>query len=260
MQNSSDKENLIKNIDYNCDLGQSEDLWENEKILIDYMSSINITCGIHAGNPAVIKKVLDYSRYKNKVIGAHIGFPPGYKFDINNINKEEIEAIVLYQVGAIASFAKSYGLLIEHVRPHGQMYKEAMESSELAIAIAKGISKFSKWLIYYGASCPAIKEAAAVTNINIAQEISLTKNYTEAGIIDLESFDTEDKEKALARLKTLIETSEIDTANDGRTKIEFDTIHFSPNVKDSADLAKEAYTIKVPRPVNYNRAEVSGWI
>lgn len=260
MQNSSENTNLIRNIDYNCDLGQSLDLWEKEKEILEFMSSINIACGVHASNPAIIKNVLDFSRHKNKVIGAHIGFPQNYTFNKENFDKEEIEAIVLYQVGAIASFAKSYGLLIEHVRPHGQMYVEAAQNPELACTISRAISKFSKWLIYYGASGSAIKEAAASTNINIAQEVSLSKSYDEHGLMLCDSEDISDTEKSVERLKKLISTSEIDNNNNGYTKIEFDTVHFSTGLENSANLAKEAFAVLVPRPINYNRVETSGWV
>ncbi len=260
MQNSLDTKKLIENIDYNCNLGHSEEDWEKEKKLIEYVSSINITCGIHTANSMMIKKILDYSRYKNKVIGAQIGFPEGYKFDINNINTDEIEAMVLYQVGALASFAKSYGLLIEHVRPEGEMYTAAAQSIELSIAIAKGITKFSKWLIYYGAASQTIKEVAAQTNINIAQELSLIKRYTEQGIIDVNSNEQNDRQKAINRLNRLIETSEIDNNSGGYTKVEFDTINFSTDTKDFEEIAKEAKSIKIPHPVNYNKTEASGWV
>ena len=121
----------IKNIDFNCDLAQSYGIYKNnnEFKLLDYVSSVNISCGFHAGDPVAIKNALLKAKEKNVVIGAHIGFNDiqGFGYRPVDLKDDEIESIVIYQVGALMSFAKALGVSVEHVRPHGAMYKMAGE-------------------------------------------------------------------------------------------------------------------------------------
>ncbi len=257
--------NIIKrNVDYNCDLAQCFGVYKNDTDLdlLNYVSSVNIACGFHAGDPLTIKKVLECCKHKNKVIGAHIGFPDIQGFGYRNLdmNEEEIEAIVLYQIGALASFAKSFGMEIEHVRPHGAMYKMASENINFSLAIAKAIKKYSNWLVYYGAAGSVIQNVAEHININIAQEVQLDKNYDFAGNIDKSQSDVMNTESSINRLKKLLTDSEIDNTSKGFTKVAFDTIHFNNSAANSLELAQKAYEICVPRPVNYNRVEASGWV
>ena len=251
---------LIKNIDFNCNLAQSGDdsAIEKDMAIIDSMSSLNIACGFHAGDPLTIKKVLEQCKHKNKVIGANIGFPANSgKIDYD---EAEIEAIVLYQIGAIASFAKAYSLEIEHVRPQGEMYRLCTENLDFALSVAKSIQKFSKWLIFYGEAGNVIENVASELDINIAKEIFLNKNYTESGTVDNNLPDIENTEKSIGRLKRLLESSEIDNTAGTLTKLSFDTIHFDNYAQNVQELAKEANAIIIPKPVNYNRVVESGWV
>ena len=143
----------IKNIDFNCDLAQAYGIYKNntELELLDYVSSVNISCGFHAGDPVTIKEALLAAKEKNVVIGAHIGFNDiqGFGYRPVELKEDELEALVVYQIGALMSFAKAYGVTIEHVRPHGAMYKMAEADFTFSCAIAKAIKKCSDWLVYY---------------------------------------------------------------------------------------------------------------
>ena len=116
----------IKNIDFNCDLAQAYGIYKNntEYELLDYVSSVNISCGFHAGEPTTIKEAVLKAKEKNVVIGAHIGFNDiqGFGYRPVELKEDELEALVVYQIGALMSFAKAYGVSVEHVRPHGAMY------------------------------------------------------------------------------------------------------------------------------------------
>ena len=131
----------IKNIDFNCDLGQAYGIYKNnsEFELLDYVSSVNISCGFHAGDPVTIKEALLKAKEKNVAIGAHIGFNDiqGFGYRPVELKEDELEALVVYQIGALMSFAKAYGVSIEHVRPHGAMYKMAGEDFTFSCALAK---------------------------------------------------------------------------------------------------------------------------
>jgi len=181
----------INSIDFNCDLAQSFGVYKNESEfdLLDYVSSVNISTGFHAGDPVAIKEALLRAKGKNLVIGAHIGFNDiqGFGTRTVSLSEEEIEAAVIYQIGALMSFAKAFRLEIEHVRPHGAMYKLASQNFTFSCAIAKAIKKCSPWLTYVGAAGDIILKTGDFVKIPIAQEITLSNIYNIDGKIDYNS-------------------------------------------------------------------------
>ena len=263
MQNTLERK-TIKNIDFNCDLAQSFGIYKNnaEYDLLDYVSSVNISCGFHAGDPLTIKNALLKAKEKNVVIGAHIGFDDiqGFGYREMDLTDEEIEALVIYQVGALMSFAKSYKLEIEHVRPHGAMYKRAGEDFNFACAVAKAIKKCSQWLVYYGAAGDVTAKAAEYINLPVAQEISLNKVYNIDGSVDYSAKDIENVDTSISRLRLLLSNSQVYNNEGGKTIVEADTIHFSSRISNATELVKRAKDIITPLPVNYKNVYESGWV
>ncbi len=263
MQEVSERKS-IKNIDFNCDLAQAYGVYknDNEFELLDYVSSVNISCGFHAGDPVTIKNALLKAKEKNVAIGAHIGFNDiqGFGYKPMELKEDELEAIVVYQIGAIMSFAKAYGLSIEHVRPHGAMYKMASEDFMFSAAIANAIKKCSEWLVYYAPVGDITAKVADYTGITVAQEISLEKTYNPDLTIDYEKEDNTNNYELIKRLQHLLHTSQIRNSLGGMSFAEVDTIHFSNKYKNSAELIKQAYDTIKPSPVNYNNVKISGWV
>lgn len=270
MQEVSDNSNKfsmrvkkVDSIDFNCDLAQSFGVYKNdfEFDLLDYVSSVNISAGFHAGDPMAIKNALLKAKEKNVVIGAHIGFNDiqGFGSRVMNLTEEEVETLVIYQVGALMSFANAYGLEIEQVRPHGAMYKIASENFTFSCAIAKAIKKCSKWLTYIGASGDIISKVGDFVQLPIAKEIKLNKVYNIDGNIDYTGEDVKDPELLTKRLQRYLQYSQIDNNLKGTSFIEANTIHFSSD-KNSLELLKKASSLITPKPVNYSKVESSGWV
>lgn len=253
----------VKNIDFNCDLAQSFGVYKNDKEfeLLDYVSSVNIATGFHAGDPVTIKNALLKAKGKNVVIGAHIGFNDiqGFGSRAMDLNEEEVEALVVYQVSALTTFAKSYGLEIEHIRPHGAMYRLAAENFMFSAAVAKAIKKCSKWLTYYGAAGDVLTKVSEYVEIPVAQEIKLDKIYNPEGTIDYRAEEIKDTEYSLKRLNNYLRNIQIDNNANGRTVINADSIHFS-NSENALELVKRANELIKPVPVNYTKAKASGWV
>ena len=243
----------IKNIDFNIDLAQSFGIYKNnsEFDLLDYASSVNVSCGFHAGDPLTIRNALIKAKEKNVVVGAHIGFDDiqGFGYRDMDLDEDEIEAIVIYQVGALMSFAKTLHMEIEHVRPHGAMYKRCASDFAFACSVAKAVQKCSKWLVYYGA-------AGEIT----PQEICLEKMYNVDGTVNTVAKDSENTEMEISRLKQLLSASQVSNIEGGKTVVTADTIHFTNRLSNSLELIKQAYEIIKPVPVNYKNACLSGWV
>jgi len=260
LQTPENKIKKVNSLDFNCDLAQSFGVYknDNEFDLLDYVSSVSIATGFHAGDPIAIKNALLKAKEKNVVIGAHIGFNDiqGFGSRAMNLTEEEIETLVVYQVGALMSFAKAYGLEVEHVRPHGAMYKLASENFTFSCAIAKAIKKCSQWLTYVGASGDIISKVGDFVKIPVAKEIKLNKFYNTDGTVDYRNNEITDVEFLSRRFQKYLQTSQLNNNAGGLTVINADTIHFSSN---SLDLIKKASELITPKPVNYSKVEPSGW-
>ena len=263
MQNVLERKS-IKTIDFNCDLAQSFGIYKNssEGRLLDYVSSVNIACGFHAGDPLTIKEALFEAKQKNIVVGAHIGFDDiqGFGYRQMELDTDELEAVVMYQVGAIMNFAKAYSMEIEHVRPHGAMYRQAAEDIEFSRTIAKAIKKCSQWLVYYGATGENLAQIGEEENIQVAHEVHLEKIYDENGNIDFSARDLENTQISIQRLKDLLQNSQVTNNSGGKTIVRADSIHFSNKLSNAKDLIIQANEITQPLPYNYKNAQLSGWV
>ncbi len=263
MQNVLERKS-IKNIDFNCDLAQSFGIYKNssELRLLDYVSSVNISCGFHAGDPLTIKEALLHAKERNVVVGAHIGFDDiqGFGYRQMELDADELEALVMYQVGAIMTFAKAYSMEIEHVRPHGAMYRQAAENLEFSRTIARAIKKCSKWLVYYGATGENLAQICEEENIQVAHEVHLEKIYDENGNIDFTARDLENTNISIQRLKDLLQNSQVANNAGSRTIVRADSIHFSNKLSNAKELIIQAKEIIEPLPYNYKNAQKSGWV
>ena len=263
MQNVLERKS-IKNIDFNCDLAQSFGIYKNssETRLLDYVSSVNISCGFHAGDPLTIKDALLEAKEKNVVVGAHIGFDDiqGFGYRKMDLASDELEALVMYQVGALMTFAKAYHMEIEHVRPHGAMYRQAAEDLETSKIIAKAIRKCSKWLVYYGATGENLAIAGEEENIQVCHEVHLEKIYDGNGNIDFGARDLENTQISIQRLKDLLAHSQVTNNAGGKTVVRADSIHFSNKLSNAKELIIQAREIVEPLPYNYKNAQKSGWV
>ena len=249
-------------IDFNADAAQSYGVFQNdaENDVISKVSSVNISCGFHAGDPLTIKNVLLKCRENNVQIGAHIGYQdlPGFGCRPMDLDNEETEATVLYQIGAVSSFAKAYSLSVEHVRLHGAMYQRAAKDFEFALSVANAIKKYDKWMILYmpvGEIADKVEETA---KINVARELMIDKFYdSNANIINIESKPDEDV--MLNRIRTVLHSGKIKIGNGEFLEVHCDSFHFDSKDSKTADLLDKAREIIAPSPYNFNKAALSGW-
>lgn len=255
---------MSKNIDFNSDLAQVFGVYKNdiEYEIAQYMSSVNIACGFHAGDPVSIREALLFAKENNLAIGAHIGFNDlqGFGYRAMKLDDDEIEALVLYQVGALASFAKAYKLEIEHVRAHGAMYRMCGEDFNFCLAVAKAVKKFAPWLIFYAPAGGILQKVEEAAEITVAHEFQLDKSYNFDGSVNFDAPEILNADKEIERLKLLVNKGEIGNTEGGISSVIVDTIHFSNRAINSSEVAKRANFLFKPAPVNYNKAAVSGWV
>jgi UPF0271 protein len=173
------------NIDLNCDMGESFGRYTlgTDAELMPYISSANIACGLHASDPLVMDQTAKMAREHGVGIGAHPGFPDlqGFGRRIMRLSPEEAEAFTLYQVGALAGFARAAGAQLVHVKPHGALYNQAAKERPLAEAVARGVARFSPSLILVGLAGSALIEAGLELGLSVAREAFADRAYEDDG-------------------------------------------------------------------------------
>ncbi len=173
-------------IDLNADVGEGFGAWSigTDEALLAHVTSVNVACGFHAGDPSVIDRTVARAVSAGVAVGAH----PGY-FDLRGFGRREmrvplaeVEADVLYQVGALAAFARAHGAPLTHVKPHGALYNQAADDGELARAIARGVARADPGLVMVGlAGSPSMRDAAAAAGLRFAAEAFVDRAYDARG-------------------------------------------------------------------------------
>lgn len=172
-------------IDLNSDLGESfgaYTLGMDEK-LMEYITSANVACGWHAGDPLVMQKTIRAAAKNGVAVGAHPGYPDlmGFGRREIKITPEEAYTYVLYQLGALDAFARTEGVKIQHVKPHGALYNQACKDEKLASAICRAAQAFDRELIVLAPYNSAFRTAAETIGQPFAGEFFADRAYLPDG-------------------------------------------------------------------------------
>jgi 5-oxoprolinase (ATP-hydrolysing) subunit A len=172
-------------IDLNGDVGESFGAYEigHDAALIPILTSVNIACGFHAGDPGVMRATVALARKHGSAIGAHPGFPDLVGFGRREIKAtpREVEDFVAYQIGALAAIAAAQGVRLAHVKPHGALYNMAARDVELADAIARAIAAVDPSLKLFGLPGSKSLEAAQRHNVRAISEAFADRAYRRDG-------------------------------------------------------------------------------
>jgi UPF0271 protein len=172
-------------VDLNCDLGESFGSYTLglDQEILPFVTSVNIACGFHAGDPAVMHKTVELALKNNVAIGAHPGLPDlnGFGRRVMDITVREAYDMVLYQVGALQAFVKAAGGIVQHVKPHGALYNMAAKNKFLAEGIAEAIYKLEPELILFGLSGSESIKAGERIGLRTASEVFADRTYQSDG-------------------------------------------------------------------------------
>lgn len=172
-------------LNLNADLGESFGPWKmgDDAAMLGLVNSANIACGFHAGDPQVMRRTLHAARRNGVSIGAHPAFPDlqGFGRRAMHIQPDELQAIVLYQLGALAGMARVEGLTMTHVKPHGALSNMASEDASMARNVVQAIKAFDPQLILLAPAGSQLEAAAQRYGLRAAGEIFADRSYTDAG-------------------------------------------------------------------------------
>jgi len=217
-------------VDLNCDLGES---YGNFKVGFDrqvmpHITSANIACGFHAGDPVVMASTVKLAKQHNLAIGAHPGFPDlmGFGRREMKLTKEEATNYIIYQVGALQAFAKAAGVELQHVKPHGALYNMAMKDAVLARAIVEAISTVDSKLIIFAIAESELAKAASKVGLRVACEVFADRAYNSDGSLVPRAVTgavIENARTVTERAVGMVKEKRV-TAIDGKT-VDLDEVH-----------------------------------
>ncbi len=175
----------MRTIDLNCDMGESFGRYTlgADADLMPLVTSAAIACGMHGGDPLVMERTVALAAKHGVAIGAHPGYPDlqGFGRRAMDLTPAEVEALVLYQLGALAGFARAAGVELAHVKPHGALYNQAAASPDLAQAVVRAVQRFSPGLILVGLAGSALIQAGREAGLRVASEGFPERGYNPDG-------------------------------------------------------------------------------
>lgn len=177
----------MKTVDLNCDLGESFGAYKigNDEGVLTYISSANIACGFHAGDPHVMNQTVQLVKKYGVAIGAHPGYQDlvGFGRRVMTVSPADVYDLLLYQMGALSAFCKVHDVKLTHVKPHGALYNMAALDANLAEAIAKAVTAFDPTLALYGLADSKLIEAGETYGLKTVSEVFADRTYQPDGTL-----------------------------------------------------------------------------
>lgn len=218
-------------VDLNSDIGESFGAYKigMDEEIAKYVSSANIACGFHAGDPAVMEKTVTICEKNGVALGAHPGFPDIMGFGRRNmdVSLSDVKSYVIYQIGALKAFAESHHLKLQHVKAHGALYNMAAKDEKLAEAIAQAIAAVDKNLICVAMANTAMQRAAEKVGLKFACEVFADRNVNPDGTLvsrKLPNAMINDEEVACKRILRMVKEGMVEAVDGSQIRVKADTI------------------------------------
>lgn len=178
---------MRRRIDINCDLGESYGAFKvgNDARIMPYITSANIACGLHAGDPMTAAETIALAKRHNVAVGAHPGFPDLLGFGRREMQllPEEVQNYTLYQVSALQGFAQITGDRLQHVKPHGALYNMAVDKEKVAKPIVDAVKALDSSLIVFAPPSSALATVAAKAGLRVGYEFFADRAYNSDGTL-----------------------------------------------------------------------------
>ena len=218
-------------IDLNCDTGESFGVFTigNDEAIMEYVSSINIACGFHGGDPGVMHKTIARAASRNIAIGAHPGYPDlqGFGRREMKMSLAEVYDCIVYQIGALIAFATVEGTTVNHVKPHGALYNAAARDNALSATIAKAVHDVDKALVLVGLSGSCMIEEGNKVGLRTCSEAFADRAYQEDGTLVPRTEANamiDDADQAARQVLQLVQRGTVTTVNGKEITVCVDTV------------------------------------
>lgn len=218
-------------IDINSDLGESFGAYKlgMDSEILKFVSSVNIACGFHAGDPMVMDRTVELAIDNNVKIGAHPGLPDLMGFGRRNMNisREEAKNYVIYQVGALKAFVESRGGRLNHVKAHGALYNMAAKDAILSEAIVGAVKSIDPELIIFGLPNSETEKAVVEMGLKFKNEVFADRGYTDEGVLVPRSQPgafVKGADNCADRIARMVQQGEVESISGKIVKIKADTV------------------------------------
>jgi UPF0271 protein len=236
-------------IDLNSDLGESFGPWVMgaDEALMTSITSANIACGYHAGDPTVMRRTIALAKAHGVEVGAHPGFADLAGFGRREIHMtpSEVEDLVLYQVAALAGVAAAEGVRLQHVKAHGALYNMAARDAALAAAIARAVAAFDRSLILFGLPNSALLSEGQKAGLPVAAEMFADRTYEPDGSLTsrrVAGSVIHDPAVVVERAVQMARSGRVIATNGAEIALGADTMCLHGDTPGSADLARRIRT------------------
>lgn len=251
----------MQSIDLNCDMGEAFGNYPmpNDDILLNHITSANIACGFHAGDPEVMQHTVAMAIKKGVAIGAHPGLPDlqGFGRREMKISANEAYQMTIYQIGALYGFVKAAGGKLHHVKAHGALYNMAAKDAALAKAIVQAVHDFDSTLILYGLAGSEMIEAAKKIGIITASEVFADRTYQDDGSLTPRSQSNAlitDEQQSIAQVLQMVKHQQVQSVSGKTIPLKAETLCLHGDGSHAVEFAKlineklkaEGITIKAP--------------
>jgi UPF0271 protein len=218
-------------VDINSDLGESYGAFivGQDELMMKYITSANIAAGYHAGDHNVVKEAVQLAVDHKVAIGAHPGYQDlqGFGRRPMELDPEEIYNLVVYQVGAVETFAKIHDQRLQHVKPHGALYNKAALDEERAYAIAQAVYDVNPELILFGLANGELVKAGENIGLRVASEVFADRTYQPDGTLTPRTEANalvRDPEEAAERVIRMVRDGKVEAVDGSEIPIKADTI------------------------------------
>lgn len=221
----------MKQVDLNCDLGESFGAYtigQDEKV-IPLISSANIACGFHGGDPLVMDRTVALAKEAGISVGAHPGYPDLMGFGRRNIavSPKEAKAYVQYQIGALKAFCNAHKVPLAHVKAHGALYNMAGKDIGLATAVCEGIAQSAPGCVLLALAGSQMVKAAKNAGLPVAQEVFADRAYEEDGSLVARTKPgamITDEQQAIQRVLSMVLEGKVTAVTGKEIPLEADSI------------------------------------
>jgi UPF0271 protein len=215
-----------------------------DEALMASISSANVACGFHAGDPSVMRRTVALAKSNGVAVGAHPGFPDLVGFGRRELSAspDEVTDMVLYQVAALAGVAASQGVRLQHVKAHGALYNMAVRSRALADAIANGTAAFDRSLILFGLSGSELLSAGERAGLRVAAEVFADRAYESDGTLVPRTRPgsvVHDPNEVVSRAIRMVRDRAVVAIDGSLVQLRADTICVHGDTPGAADLARQ---------------------
>lgn len=226
-------------IDLNADVGEAIG---QDPALMPHITSANVACGVHAGDPAVMRETVILARRHGVAVGAHPSFPDreGFGRRALQLPPRQIEDLVVSQIEALAAIASAEGMRLQHVKPHGALFNVAVRDRSVADAIARATASVDPALILFGLPASELIAAGRAAGLQTASEAFADRAYRPDGTLVPRTQPgavIDDAAQVLTRVAAMARDRAVIAIDGTRVPITLDTICVHGDTPGAADLA-----------------------